>query len=452
MNSPFQDYKNRNEEPFEWLTNFTSLAPYLDPRTLFSDSSSFHPFISSSSTSSTSSTRLDEDSDQCLKRVLHIGCGTSTLGIELHRTFPLCYKYVLNVDNDVEVIRQVSNRWNTLLQNYNRKNEKTTEDDTTLGTCCFDYMDLNDYHNINVEQDTSSTSEQHVENTSKNILPSPNNTFDLILDKSTLDCVLCSHNGTCGLLSCIHHHLKPGGVYFLVTFHHEDFILPLIRDCPGMKWKDIKYYTVERNVDSPQFVMSLEENLYQHDYDSLNLDRIWNGSKRCTADCQSTSPWASGTFEPDDDYREHVTVFICTRQDREQQDEYTPFLPLNGHLVANHVQDCNNQYFQQNNPLVTQMRQEDLRQKFYQELLIHSKQQLKNQEEDPMMDTMLSREEILPLSRVYNVLFTDYEREEYTFDDFVLDWKSFQESNNTGIHDDVGMCFETAIDFLKAMQ
>ena len=41
--------------------------------------------------------------------------------------------------------------------------------------------------------------------------------FDLILDKSTLDCLLCSDDGAAGPLSIIYNHLIHGGIYFVLT-------------------------------------------------------------------------------------------------------------------------------------------------------------------------------------------------------------------------------------------
>lgn len=424
MNSQVQKDNSIHEDSFEWLTNFTSLAPLLNPFKLFPD------------TKTTTTTTGSKSS----KRVLHIGCGTSTLGIELHRTFPNFYEFVLNVDNDVDIIRQMSNRWKALFQTHDEKKDRGIK----IQSCSFEYMNVNDYCQYNNTITTSKTQQHILE------LPSPN-TFDLILDKSTLDCLLCSHNGTCGLLSCIHHHLKPGGVYFLVTFHHVDFILPLIRDCPGIEWNDIQYYTVQRNVDSPQVLKALEERLYQHDLDSLDLDPIHDDvSSKIHID--HTSPWSSGTFEPNDNYKNFVTVFVCTRRKQEENDQRISNIPFNFQLMTKHVRDCNNQYFQKNNPLVTLARQEELHQKFTQEVFVLKSQ--KDVEDDHhTMDTMSQIDQILPLDRVYHILFTEYEREEYTFDDFVLDWESYQENNHgKTIHNVVGMSFETTIDFLKTMQ
>lgn len=423
MNSQVQYDKSINEDSFEWLTNFTSLAAFLNPSTLFPD------------------TKTSTASSRSSKRVLHIGCGTSTLGIELHRTFPNFYEFVLNVDSDIEIVRQMSNRWKALLQTHDEKKDQGLK----IQSCSFEYMNVNDYYQHNNTNTILKTQRQILE------LPSPN-TFDLILDKSTLDCLLCSHNGTCGLLSCIHHHLKPGGIYFLVTFHHVDFILPLIRDCPGMDWNDIQYYTVQRNVDSPQVLKALEERLYQHDLESLDLERIHDhASSKINID--HTSPWSSGTFEPNDNYRKFVSVFVCTRRNKEENGQGISNISLNFQLITKHVQDCNNQYFQKNNPLVTLGRQEELRQKFTQELCILKSQKEAEDYHHHTMDTMSLIDQRLPLDRVYHILFTEYEREEYTYDDFVLDWESYQENNHgKTIHDVVGMSFETTIDFLKTIQ
>lgn len=42
-------------------------------------------------------------------------------------------------------------------------------------------------------------------------------TLILILDKSTLDCLLCSDDGAAGSLSIIYNHSNHGGIYFVLT-------------------------------------------------------------------------------------------------------------------------------------------------------------------------------------------------------------------------------------------
>ena len=76
-----------------------------------------------------------------------------------------------------------------------------------------------------------------------------NNSFDLVLDKSTLDCTLCSDIATASLLLEVYRTLKEdGGVYIVVSFHELDLLLPLLRDLPGALW-DVECTTMERQVE-----------------------------------------------------------------------------------------------------------------------------------------------------------------------------------------------------------
>lgn len=461
MNSA--NYQDHSESSFEWLTNFKSLAPFLHPSFLF-------PSVNPSVFSYNRNVKVDPNSIPN-KRVLHIGCGTSTLGMELQGTFPF-YNYVLNVDNDCKTLLQVSKRWEEICHEHHSE-----YDSTSTPKCCFGYLDLK--VDLTTTQDTSPVEYDSTFINFENTSQIPTQTFDLILDKSTLDCLLCSDNGTCGLLSKVYYHLKPGGIYFVVTFHHMDFILPLIRDCPGLEWSDIKHYRVERRVDSPQVVSKLENNLYRHDFDEIwkdieNMDHSYaQDQSQSSISCESifdgptfhSSAWSSGSFEPSEEYRKYVTVFICRRK-IEQDCDISSFAStatltaFDCDAVTRHVQSCNNSYFQQNNPLVTNIRREQLRQKFVHELeLVHSSSNTTlnlHMDSTKSLDyeTFLSKGK-LPIERVYHVLFTNYERSEYDYNDFLLDWSDFQKNGQRSTmskDDDAGVSFETALSFLEMMQ
>ncbi|GFH54129.1 hypothetical protein CTEN210_10604 [Chaetoceros tenuissimus] len=171
--------ENLNElhVPFEWLTNFSTLTPHLNPSKLFPT----------------------ENDDGCETihlhqlQVLHIGCGSSTLGEMLLQTFDR-YHHVINVDVDIETLLGMKKRWLTLVEKWNQVNGSSSDKPYT-GQLSFAYMDFQSKH------------QKHVKGLD-DVFESNSQKFDLILDKSTLDCLLCSDDGAAGLICKVHQHLK----------------------------------------------------------------------------------------------------------------------------------------------------------------------------------------------------------------------------------------------------
>jgi hypothetical protein len=388
--------------PFEWLTNFSSLARYLNPETLF-PSSQYNQKL----------------------QVLHVGCGSSTLGELLLQSFPR-YSHVVNVDNDVETLGGMKNRWKLLTEKYMEVNDATADDLPFSGTLHYSYMNF---------QQTCSDNDDHLE-----LDPLPIQQYDLVLEKSTLDCLLCSDDGAAGLLCAVYKHLKAGGVYFLISFHHVDFIMQLLDECPGTDWT-IERFVVERKVDSPNTVKKNEATLY-NDVECMfqagkeaELDTDRNRSVKEKDDC---SPWQSGSFVPDEDYGKTVNCFICRRNGGDQ--EILSLDLLDFEAVRKHIHAANDEYYKKNNPMVTHVRVEELKTKFHQEIL-------KRQRDGKNCDS------ILPLECCYKLLFTEGEKEHLTYAFFLEDYEAYlKDYQNDGSAKQTGMTFEGSVKFLEAMQ
>ena len=72
----------------------------------------------------------------------------------------------------------------------------------------------------------------------------PNQYFDLILDKTTIDCLLCGDNGPLSVLTMLyecHRVLKDEGKYVAISFGE-----PSIR-IEHLKWFDVKVEVISRD-------------------------------------------------------------------------------------------------------------------------------------------------------------------------------------------------------------
>jgi SAM-dependent methyltransferase len=306
------------------------------------------------------------------KRVLHVGSGSSVLGEYLLEEPTYNVGEVVNADINGDTIRQMKERWEASL----RRRESSP-----AGLLTFLEVDL--------------CSEP---------LNYPSHSFDMVLDKSTLDCTLCSDDASAGLLTEIYRLLKPeGGVYLLISFNHIDLLLPLLQDCPGVDWE------VTHSV-----VMRQSEDLASGGLTSLEKEAT---SPLVDALPQTKPAWSSGAFEPDESYRKTVNVLLCRRSGNSTSD-------LDREAVDRHIIETNDQWFKRANPMLTSKRREELY---------------------PLFQTNL-----LDLPQSFQALFTESEREHLTFDYFLEDWHAFLEKNGELPVD--RMSFETAARFLDEMQ
>lgn len=163
--------------------------------------------------------RLFEETTNASKQrnALHVGCGSSTLGEYLAQVHD--YE-VANVDVDTEVLVQMLHRWRDMLAQGQK------------GNMCFVRVDL-----------------------STESIPYPSGYFDLVVDKSTLDCLLCTDDATTSLFCETYRSLNPqNGVYVVVSFQPSDFLLPLLRDLPGAEWV-VDHQVLLRHAARPANVM-----------------------------------------------------------------------------------------------------------------------------------------------------------------------------------------------------
>ena len=251
---------------------------------------------------------FQRDSD---KRALHVGCGSSTAGEYLVQG--LGYDLVVNVDKDRPTLQQMQDRWRG----------RHPSDERLI----FCEVDL--------------ASER---------IPYPSGYFDLVLDKSTLDCTLCSDEATAGLLCEVYRSLNPEhGAYVVISFHHVDMLLPLLRDCPGTDWV-VSHQIMRREV---------EDVVGNQASKASSLAAL----PALSSDKPQESAWSTGSFEPTEEYRRTVNVMICRRRGMAHGEE------LDRAKVRRHIHETNDEWFQSHNPMLTRTRREDL-QNAFQEALV----------------------------------------------------------------------------------
>eukprot|EP00984_Skeletonema_dohrnii_P011329 scaffold4513_cov113-Skeletonema_dohrnii-CCMP3373.AAC.3 len=429
-----------SSSPFEWLTNFQSLRHLVLPSYIVGDVSPPPP-SSVGSASHKHTLKLN---------ALHVGCGTSTVGESL-----LClrekdvygnqlqYGHVVNVDIDKDALGVMQHRW--------RQRELQTQqlDDITLGVMDWRYLDFKSEESCRLALDPLY----------RNLLrlQSPNHSnnelggyFDLVLDKSTLDCLLCSETDVVSVFLCeVYRALRiptsrsessldadykhsSGGVYVLVTFHPLEFIQQLLAELPGAHL-EIEYEVIKRKADIVNTI------------DALEVDEVVSGKNQSEFDPETylppaSSAWISGSFSPDENYRKTITVFTCRRLPNPGQEEtYT----LDRQLVREHIESTCDKWYQTTSPMVTNEREATLRLDFQNAILSHQRAESSLKEEEVTLD----------LKTCYELMFTEEEKKVLPFDYFIEDWEAYCQNLRRGEGFPLqGMTINTAIDFLKEMQ
>ena len=232
-----------------------------------------------------------------------------------------------------------------------------------------------------------------------------NASFDLVLDKSTLDCLLCTDKATAGLLTEIYRLLKPGGVYLLISFHEQELLHPLLSNLPGADWH-VSSCVMQRKVED------LIRKCTSHKADETKPAIVaypkteFEDKKETSVECCRT-----------------VNVFQCRkRQPEPSQNQRND--ELNWNAVYHHVHDTNDQWFQKQNPMLSDERRLQIEAAF--------------------------KEKSLALVDAFMVLFTETEREHLDYHGFLEDWEAFCQS-----HDEVDskrISAQVAISFLAEMQ
>ena len=387
--SPIVDNTNNNNHkenandrirPFEWLTSPASLTPLLLQQ----------QDVWSSSTNG------------C--RILHLGSGSSIWSeYLLSSEFPLSHRIakIINVDKDAETVSRMQHRWNQQQQHVRNNKHKDDTTHSKLDFWCLDWV--------------------------QERVPLDNQTLNVILDKSTLDCTLCSDSATAWLLHQVYRLLRVGGLYCVVSFHALELLVPLISQCPGTHWSSVTTHVIPRQVERLD---------HRNDDDNNNAN--------------DDNPSHSLVSPHDNNTSRTVNVVMARRgcPPHEQQEEEEPELDITA--LYHHAHKVNDDWYQTLHPLLTPQRLSQLRQAF--------------------TSTNLSDDESflsLELPDCYQVLFTTPEREQYTYDYFLQDWQAFvqshasQHQSEEEEHDDDdekrplpqnSMTLETALLFLEEMQ
>jgi ubiquinone/menaquinone biosynthesis C-methylase UbiE len=300
-------------------------------------------------------------------RVLHVGSGNSALGEYLVETFPSIAECV-NVDVDLETLNNMQQRW---LKRCNTRQKDRLK---------FVHADLSCLGSLDQLQDCY---------------------FDLILDKSTLDCLLCSENGTTGLLTQVNRLLAVGGTYLVITFHQLNFIRPLLEDLPDADW-DVHHSVMKRQVEDLVTKNSTHRQQVSNGHNNRATSAGVTDDGRSVLDGTTAAP--------------KLNVFRCVRRSVTQ---------LDAEKVHQHILTTNNQWFQAENPMMTLRRVQDL-------------------------NTAFAGSKALTLQQAYQVLFTAEEREHLTYESFLEDWRAYVQDKRDVAVDFITL--ETAVAFLEAMQ
>lgn len=417
-----------SDAPFEWLTSFEAYKHFVLPSTILGPSSV-----------------VEEGVADIQLNALHVGCGTSTAGeslICLRERLPndggvLRYGCVVNVDKDIKALESLERRW--------RGRTVIDDDSGGGGKMVWKQLDFASHASCRASLD----------DVYRGLAPPqspvpdrpPGSCFDLIFDKSTLDCLLCAEpDAVTGLLCEVYRGLRApksnavrGGVYVVISFHPYDFVHRLLRDLPGAEWT-VDYRVVKRQVeDCEEEVGISKEFLYTGG--NAESEDLHIGSEEF-----SCSAWSeSGVFQPDDNYRKTVGVFTCRRRrrrlsnsDRHDADDRPDYI-LDWDAVREHIiATCDHQY-RTTSPLVTITREEQIRNAFT----------IKSRSQRGILGG--GNEPTLNLKDGYEVIFTPDEKLHYEFDCFLEDWNSYCDSK--GLNKDTkSFSVVTALDFLNEMQ
>ena len=426
---------NNENRPFEWLTSPESLQNLIDKHIVFlgndinvtqdkegsccntdedndnKNKKNISDHGGNSDSDEDGDGDGDGDSDSDGRRVLHIGCGSSLWGEYLlrkqyHETYqhqqrlsssrrrPRHWEKVVNVDRDAIIMNQMEQRWKNIVSKSNK-----------------DYQQRYNVNEAMVNNDPLSTSSSLSSSPSilqqemmefvtldftTTKLPFEDGYFDVVLDKSTLDCTLCSDVSTAHMLVEIYRTLScNNGTYIVISFHEIELLLPLLRDLPGSNW------TVETTTMSRQ--------IERHEV-SGNTTGV-----TCPAETTKTTSVSNSTQS---DNQKPLNVLIIRKTKNNTAEIENDHDGANGYKldyddVCHHIHETNNRWFQIHNPLLTPERIDAIRQSFQSQ-----KQQKEQQTEE-------TEEVVLSLEDAYHVLFTDAEREHLTIEHFLEDWDAY---------------------------
>ena len=385
--------------PFEWLTSPSSLKPLIILHALTPQS---HTPVASSA-HDTNTDHFDYKQRTNRGRALHVGSGSSTLGEFLIED--LGYDLVVNIDKDVETLKKMERRWQRRQRRKTQENAFSSTsisdkscNDGKLGQLDFVPFDFNaapseaispEAAQSDITQPSSSTDWSY-----------PDASFDLVLDKSTLDCTLCSDDATASLLGLVYRSLRPGGTYMLISFHALDLLLPLLANLPGAEW-EVTCTAMQRQAESLDTIRQKQRAKMKAKNQKcrptkeqpiglsqpISSPQLWHNSfstpsiastAATTHDGDSKAPppvvLAATTNRADS--RRLLNVLIARKKNRtnrfstgegaaaSESRSVRPSHVLRHDALVRHVHEVNRIWFQKHNPLVTCQREEALLQGF----------------------------------------------------------------------------------------
>ncbi|KAI2493010.1 hypothetical protein MHU86_21541 [Fragilaria crotonensis] len=358
--------------PFEWLTSSQSVLPIIESLNLSK------------------------------KIALHLGCGSSTLGETMVNE--LDFEYVLNIDKDSETLDRMRRRW--------EERNKTTMSSSSSASSNQQEQEQQSHH----QQQRLEYQVVDFACSPPGVDEMPHSPYPLIVEKSTLDCTLCSTDASTGLLSLVYQHLAVGGYYVLISFNSLELLLPLLRDLPGANWT-VSHYEMARQVE---------------DLNGCYINT--NNSESASLSCVSIESQV-----PDTDLSTRsLRVIICQKNESTQtmgisSSSSSSSVPhstdrdvLDWDAVQHHIVTTNNIWYRTLHPLLTETRQREI------EGLFGDKSSLRS------------------LLECYHILFSDAERQDLTYDYFLEDWHAYQESHPNIPATEMNLT--TALNFLKEMQ
>ena len=131
-------------------------------------------------------------------------------------------------------------------------------------------------------------------------------------------------------------------------------------------------------------------------------------------------------------------------------DNLVILLCIHADAVRSHVHETNDMWFQSQNPLLTNVRKDEVGRLFKEKL-----SSLKGSGSDANIDCNAG---FLPLKCCYEIIFTDAEKENLLYEYFLEDWNAFVAEKSSLVSGELSpfptdeMTLQIALEFLEAMQ
>lgn len=425
---------HEHHAPFEWLANLESLDPLLLLALEMSTNNNTTNSGSDSNTITPSSSRA---------RVLDVGCGRSILGEYLleHPTLNRLVSQVVNVDKDPATLQAMQERWKQKTSSSSSSRNNDDDDDMEKRLL---FLAPTDFVTQSIDCPPWSSDGSAASSSSSSL-------FHLIVDKGTLDCTLCADFAAAALICQVYRLLRPeNGVYLIISFHHVDFLRPLLQDCPGTDW-ELTFHVINREIQKDNgTTTTTTSSVFPPQPNSSCL--IHNNGTDDTS-----SVWSSGCFNPNESYRRTVNAVLCRRRGSNNEPSETTAAAascdcnLDRNAVYQHINDTLEQWYRFQNPMLTEARSKELEQAFLSSSSSSCQEDGDEQEKNrSKLHHNATAAQKLDLPSAFVALFTQDERENLTYEHFLEDWHAFHNMRPELPVDTIS--YETAVAFLQEMQ